>query len=303
MKKPSVTIGIPAYNEEKNIKSLLQSVLTQKTTNYDLKKIIVISDASTDTTDQIVASFQDVRIQLVKNINRKGQNYCQNKIFALANTDIVILFEADSCPKNNEYVQKLLSPIKDDPRVHVVQGNPKPLPPHTLTERVLYFKDRAFWQSIQKEEYKEKVVSGVSGRAFTKSVYKQLLWPSGVPEDMYAFLWCKDRNINIDFQSEAHCWFRLPQTFNDYMKKRKKIATGTDALNKYFSPSVTKKYYSLHPFLMIKMVMILLVTHPLLLINYLVYVGLEKIRFSKVNIQFTDYWETAETTKNLFLET
>ena len=58
-KKLTVTIGIPAYNEEKNIGRLLRALLRQKTNGLSIKKIIVISDASTDKTSQIVRGFKE----------------------------------------------------------------------------------------------------------------------------------------------------------------------------------------------------------------------------------------------------
>lgn len=48
MKKLSVSVGIPAYNEEQNIASLIFGILKQKVNNITLKEIIVISDGSTD---------------------------------------------------------------------------------------------------------------------------------------------------------------------------------------------------------------------------------------------------------------
>ena len=49
-KKLTVTIGIPAYNEEANVRNLLVSLLAQKETNFKLQEIIVVSDGSTDKT-------------------------------------------------------------------------------------------------------------------------------------------------------------------------------------------------------------------------------------------------------------
>ena len=48
--KPTVTVAISAYNEEGNINYFLKSVIKQKIKNFTLKKILVISDGSTDKT-------------------------------------------------------------------------------------------------------------------------------------------------------------------------------------------------------------------------------------------------------------
>src|SRR3989338_6163778 len=95
--KLTVTIGIPVYNEEKNIRFLLDSLLRQNETYYKIQKIIVISDSSSDNSNKIITSFREHRIQLIINRTRKGQIYTQNTVFSLANTDVVVLFEADTC--------------------------------------------------------------------------------------------------------------------------------------------------------------------------------------------------------------
>ena len=51
-----ITIGIPSYNEEKNIKNLLQSIIDQYNKFYILKEII-ISDDSNDKTPDIIREF------------------------------------------------------------------------------------------------------------------------------------------------------------------------------------------------------------------------------------------------------
>jgi glycosyltransferase involved in cell wall biosynthesis len=68
--KISVSIGIPAYNEEKNIGRLLTAILNQKTYNVEIDQIVVVSSGSTDKTDTIVEDFtrKDSRIVLIRQI-------------------------------------------------------------------------------------------------------------------------------------------------------------------------------------------------------------------------------------------
>ena len=52
-----VSIGIMAYNEEKNISHLLDSILNQKLNSRLIKEIIVISSGSADQTNKIVKQY------------------------------------------------------------------------------------------------------------------------------------------------------------------------------------------------------------------------------------------------------
>ncbi len=92
---PTVTVGIPAYNEERNIREILEGILAQEEDGFRIEKIIVASDGSTDKTADIVRSFRDPRIQLIAGRENRGQNYRQNQIIDHTNSDILVLFNAD----------------------------------------------------------------------------------------------------------------------------------------------------------------------------------------------------------------
>lgn len=69
--KPLISVIMPAYNAEKYIAKAIQSILDQTYTNYEL---IIIDDASTDNTWEIIQSFKrkDRRIVTLRNkINQK----------------------------------------------------------------------------------------------------------------------------------------------------------------------------------------------------------------------------------------
>src|SRR3989338_8658318 len=110
----SVTVGIPAYNEEKNIGSLLRAVLVQKQDGFSLEKIIVVSEGSTDNTNKIIKEFNDQRITLIAGNWRCGQTDAQNIIFDRATTDAVIILEADTTLASPTHFAALVNHIKLD---------------------------------------------------------------------------------------------------------------------------------------------------------------------------------------------
>ena len=76
--KSTLTIGIPAYNEEANIGLLLNDITLQKNRNYILKEIIVVSDGSTDSTVKKVEQASIQSIKLIINKKRTGLANVQN---------------------------------------------------------------------------------------------------------------------------------------------------------------------------------------------------------------------------------
>lgn len=298
-KLPTVTVGIPAYNEEKNINNLLLSIIAQEEKGFIIEKVIIISDGSTDKTNEIISTFKNPILQLIINKTRQGQIYSQNTIFSLANTDVVVLFEADSCPKDDTFLEELLKPILENNDIGFVQGNPQPLRPIKLFEKVLYAQDASYYKFAKEIDRPEDMfISGGAGRAFAKKVYKKLIWPKDVPEDSYAFHWLKTNKIKMVFQQEAICFYRLPQSLKDHLMKRQKVISGQIALDKYFSKKNINFQYSLPRFLIIKIAIYFFITQPNLFFGYLFVKFLEKWRLKKD--QFTDYWNNVSSTKALF---
>src|SRR5437868_12853054 len=85
--RPTVTVVLPAYNEERQIAGALDCLVQQ---NYpkDLLQIIVVSDASADRTDEIVRQYADRGVQLLRMPVRGGKTACENAALAIIRGDI-----------------------------------------------------------------------------------------------------------------------------------------------------------------------------------------------------------------------
>lgn len=64
MKQPLVSIILPTYNGEAFIAESIDSILRQSYTDFEL---IIVDDCSTDKTTEIIASFTDQRIKVIRN--------------------------------------------------------------------------------------------------------------------------------------------------------------------------------------------------------------------------------------------
>ena len=74
---PFITIAMPAYNEEKSIAATIESLLAL---DYpaERRQIVVMSDASSDRTDEIVQSFAARGVELVRMPQRTGKGQMEN---------------------------------------------------------------------------------------------------------------------------------------------------------------------------------------------------------------------------------
>ena len=88
-----ISVIMPAYNAEEFIKEAIDSVLKQSFSDFEF---IIIDDASTDTTRDIIISYADSRIKLIKNIHNfidsinKGLAYAKGKYIAFMDNDDIM---------------------------------------------------------------------------------------------------------------------------------------------------------------------------------------------------------------------
>jgi cellulose synthase/poly-beta-1,6-N-acetylglucosamine synthase-like glycosyltransferase len=119
---PSVTVVIAAFNEETCIAETTASILAA---DYPPEKlnIVVVSDASTDNTENIVSSFPPDRVHLLRQETRRGQTAGLLRGVQGASGDIIII--ADASGRFLFNTVRLLVRHFADPRVGAVSGYKK----------------------------------------------------------------------------------------------------------------------------------------------------------------------------------
>ncbi len=118
---PSLTVLIPAYNEEKVIRRTLESVLEA---SYPDKEIIVVDDGSKDMTYRIAQDFISQGVKVIHRPNG-GKATALNHGLLFARGEIIVIVDADSQICKNTLVE-LVKPFRD-PDVAAVAGNIKVL--------------------------------------------------------------------------------------------------------------------------------------------------------------------------------
>ena len=100
-----IVLGIPAYNEEKNLAQIILNI--KKIT----EEIIVCDDGSEDLTSEIAKSFNVELIQHSTNIGYGGAIKSIIKKFMESDGDVLVTFDADGQHKIDD-IEKVLEPIK-----------------------------------------------------------------------------------------------------------------------------------------------------------------------------------------------
>ncbi|TYS85268.1 glycosyltransferase family 2 protein [Rossellomorea aquimaris] len=112
--EPKVTLFIAAYNEEKVIAEKVQNSVDLDYPQ-DKLEIIVVSDDSSDRTNDIVnefvAKYPNVKLNVVK--GRKGKTAALNKSVPLATGEVLVFSDANSL-YNKDAVHHLVKHFKDE---------------------------------------------------------------------------------------------------------------------------------------------------------------------------------------------
>jgi cellulose synthase/poly-beta-1,6-N-acetylglucosamine synthase-like glycosyltransferase len=90
---PTVTIIVTAYNEERCIRAKLDNLAAL---NYpsELVNILVASDGSSDSTEEIAAGYDPGRVSVLRLEGRHGKTACQNAAAVAATGEILVFTDA-----------------------------------------------------------------------------------------------------------------------------------------------------------------------------------------------------------------
>jgi len=116
---PHVTITVPVYNAASSIRSTLDGILDL---DYERDKlqVLVISDGSTDETDEIVRTLRSRGVELLRLPERRGKTVAENTALAAARGQILV--NVDSTILLTPMSLKRLVRVFDDPTIGVASG-------------------------------------------------------------------------------------------------------------------------------------------------------------------------------------
>lgn len=92
MSQPLVSVVLCVYNGERFLADTVRSVLGQTYPNLEL---IVVDDASADRTEEIIRSFRDERITLLRNAENRHISFSTNRGIAAARGEYIAIIDSD----------------------------------------------------------------------------------------------------------------------------------------------------------------------------------------------------------------
>lgn len=218
-----ISVGIAAYNEEKNIENTLRKWLDEP-----IDEIIVVSDASTDKTNKIIQkiSKKDKRVRLIERKRREGKPSALNEILKMVKGQIIIMTDADLYPKKGS-TNFLLKHFKDK-KVGLVAGHPVLINSEGMV---------GYWSRISFDIMHRKRLNNteldVTGNlyAIRNGLVRKI--PTEVMiDDTYVALMVKKKGYDIVYEPNAIVYVDHPKTIKDFIVQKTRTRTGWYQISK-----------------------------------------------------------------------
>jgi cellulose synthase/poly-beta-1,6-N-acetylglucosamine synthase-like glycosyltransferase len=231
--EPTVSVLIPAHNEDQVIDKLLQQ-MTQLTYPKSKLEVIMIDDASTDKTGIIADEYSKCTsfikvLHRDKKIGGKGKAAALNDGIKISKGEILLVFDADYLPQG-QIVEKLVSAFRD-PKVGAVQGRPVVLnePENLLTRMIALERISGFRVDEQARDDLGLIPQfGGTVGGFRRSVLDEVggFDPSMLTEDTDLTFSIYLAGYKVRYIGDAECYEEAVDTWKAYWKQRHRWARG-----------------------------------------------------------------------------
>ena len=291
MKKINVSICVPAYNEEKNIEKILSGLLIQKTKTVIISKIVVVSSASTDKTDEIAARFakKHKHIHLIKQKSREGKAAAINEFLKIADEPIVVIQSADTIPQENT-IENLCRPLVKNRKIGMTGGAPFPVnDPNTFLGYVIH----AWWWFHRNIPRFGEIIA-------YRNILERITHATAVDE---AFIQAKiiQNGLQVVYVDDAIVFNKGAEHVSDLIKQRRRVFNGHARLHQRENVKIDNMTKSSLKLLLFKYQIksfkeLSWLLGGILIEIYAQILGWYDLRVSKKN---PFIWDTAKSTKNL----
>ena len=215
---PSVALVIAAYNEEDVIADKIENSLELSYPD-DRLSILVFSDASSDRTDEIVRSYKDAGVELIRIEGRVGKTECQNRVVDRIDEEIVVFSDANSMYEP-DVITELVTAF--EPNVGCVIGELKYHDSGNVDGESVYWK----YESIIKR-LESAVHSAVTGNGSIYAVRRSSYVPLSreAISDFAEPLALVSNGKRVKYEPAATAWENTGQTVEEELERRSRIVT------------------------------------------------------------------------------
>ncbi|AGB39017.1 glycosyltransferase family 2 protein [Natronococcus occultus] len=215
---PSVALVVAAYNEEEIIAEKIENSL-ELDYPADRLSIIVFSDASSDRTDEIVRSYADEGVELVRIEGRVGKTECQNRVADAVDEEIIVFSDANSMYEPDA-IRELVSSFGPD--VGCVVGELTYRDSSDVDGESIYWRYESLLKRLE-----SAVGSSVTGNGAIYAVRSSSYVPlrRDAISDFAEPLAIVKNGERVTYTADAVAWENTEESVDDELDRRSRIVT------------------------------------------------------------------------------
>ena len=226
---PTISITIPCYNEEHSIADTLDRILA---VDYPAthRQILIVSDASTDRTDEIVRSYADRGVELLRMPSRTGKTAAENAAAPLLRGDVVVNMDA-TIGLRPDSIQRLVRAFQD-PTIGVASGRDVSVAASDEEGNAAESGYVGYEMGLRDLETRIGTIVGASGCFYAiRRELVQPLFPGALSRDFAAPLIAHEAGFRSVSVSDALCLVPRTRSLDaEFRRKIRTMARGLDTL-------------------------------------------------------------------------
>jgi cellulose synthase/poly-beta-1,6-N-acetylglucosamine synthase-like glycosyltransferase len=226
---PSVSVSVPVYNEARQIRALLESLLALDYPK-DRLQILLISDCSSDGTDEIIREYEDRGIELLRLPERRGKTAGEQAAHPQLRGEIIVNTDA-SIRLRPDAIRRLVCAFQD-PTIGVASGRDVSVGDAAAEGNVGESGYVGYEMWVRRLETRLGSIVGASGSlyAIRESLHKTWL-PEMLSRDFASALIARENGYRAVSVNDAICV--VPRTASlrrEFKRKVRTMARGLDTL-------------------------------------------------------------------------
>jgi cellulose synthase/poly-beta-1,6-N-acetylglucosamine synthase-like glycosyltransferase len=236
---PVVSISVPVYNEGKQIRELIETLLALEYPR-DRLQILIASDASSDETDEVAASYSDRGIELLRAEERGGKTKVENMVLEHLRGEIIVNTDA-SIRIPPESLKELVK-VFSDPEIGLASGRDISVARTSAEGNVGESSYVGYEMAVRDLETRLSGIVGASGCFYAiRSNLHQTMVPESLSRDFAAALHTRENGYRPVSVPKATCFVpRSGSIRQEFKRKIRTITRGMETL--YFKKALLNPF-------------------------------------------------------------
>lgn len=227
---PEISITLPAYNAEATLRPVLNALVASEYPR-ERRQILVVSDGSTDSTDDIVREYAPEGVELLRVEGRRGKTEIENQAFPYLRGSIVVNTDS-SVVVHPQAILRVVQAL-EDPSVGVASGRDVSVASAGAVpdSSEAVFVGYEMW--VRELETATGGIVGASGclYAIRADLHRRLL-AGHLSRDFSSALWARINGLRAVSVLEALCY--VPRAVGMRVEFRRKTRTMSRGLQTLF---------------------------------------------------------------------